>query len=193
MAIKGSGECRKRSLRIRLSSHLSVWSYLRYLYSGCMLYFFHDFYILCWKSLTGTTDHKLSFFVLWFKSYRPCRERALYFSSGVVGWCKGVMYLVSPGRPTDIGLQLGKACFVVGILCHLGIQMILAYSWARPAILIVGKGRGGMFLFLLFLPFHSCFSFFPVPLFHLFYYLFYLFSPFFWEATQNDPQGLMCH
>ena len=30
---------------------------------------------------------------------------------GVVGWCEGVMYLVSPGRPTDIGLQLGKACY----------------------------------------------------------------------------------
>ena len=31
--------------------------------------------------------------------------------AGVVGWCEGVMYLVSPGRPTDIGLQLGKACY----------------------------------------------------------------------------------
>ena len=41
------------------------------------------------------------------------------------------MYLTSLGRPTDIGLQLGKAC------------------------LVAGKGRGGMFLFLLFLYFHS--------------------------------------
>ena len=78
------------------------------------------------------------------------------------------------------------------ILCHRGVQLILAYSWARPAILVVGKGRGGMFLFLLFLPFHSCSSFFPFPLFHLFYYLFFLFSPFLWETTQNDPQGLTC-
>ena len=29
----------------------------------------------------------------------------------VVGWCEGVMYLTSLGRPTDIGLQLGKACY----------------------------------------------------------------------------------
>ena len=29
----------------------------------------------------------------------------------VVGWCEGVVYLTSPGRPTDIGLQLGKACY----------------------------------------------------------------------------------
>ena len=46
------------------------------------------------------------------------------------------------------------------ILHHWGIQLILAYSWARPTILIVGKDRGGIsissvsslsFLFL-FLP-----------------------------------------
>ena len=29
----------------------------------------------------------------------------------VVGWCKGVVYLKSLRRPTDIGLQLGKACY----------------------------------------------------------------------------------
>ena len=81
---------------------------------------------------------------------------------------------------------------VLCILHHRGVQLILAYSWARPAILVVGKGRGGMFLFLLFLHFHSCSSFFPVPLFYLFYCLFYLFSPFLWETTQNDPQGLTC-
>ena len=78
------------------------------------------------------------------------------------------------------------------ILGHLGVQLILAYSWARPVILVAGKVRWGIFLFLLFLHFHSCSSFFPVPLFHLFYYLFYHLSPFFWETTQNDPQGLTC-
>ena len=45
---------------------------------------------------------------------------------------------------------------------HRGVQLILAYSWARPVILVAGKGRRGMFLFLLFLHFHSCSSFFPV-------------------------------
>ena len=151
------------------------------------------------------------------------------------------------------------------ILRHRGVQLILAYSWAKPAILLAGKGRGAMFLFLLFL------YFIPVPisylsLFHLLYYLclfspflcFLLFlhfhflllpcpsflslffissaissslslsfissttsslfslslgddtkwltrvdmslnpntinrSPFLWETTQNDPQGLTCH
>ena len=30
---------------------------------------------------------------------------------GLVGWGKGVLYLALPGRPTDIGLLLGKACY----------------------------------------------------------------------------------
>ena len=33
------------------------------------------------------------------------------WGGGMVGWCQGVMYLMSPGRPTDIGLQLSKACY----------------------------------------------------------------------------------
>ena len=67
---------------------------------------------------------------------------------------------------------------VLCIFCHRGIQLILAYGWARFAILVAGKGREVMFLFLLFLHFHSCSSFFPVPLFHLLCYLLCLFSPF---------------
>ena len=99
---------------------------------------------------------------------KQCRSR----SAGFWGWLGGAKVLC--------------------ILHHWGVQLILAYSWARPAILVVGKGRGGMFLFLPFLHFLSCSSFFPVPLFHLLYSLFYLFSPFLWETTQNDPQGLTC-
>ena len=62
------------------------------------------------------------------------------------------------------------------VFCHQGVQLILAYSWARPAILAAFKGRGRMFLFLLFLHFLSFLSFSPVPLFHLLCYLFYLSS-----------------
>ena len=32
------------------------------------------------------------------------------------------------------------------ILCHWGVQLILAYSWARPAILVAGKGRRNVFI-----------------------------------------------
>ena len=73
------------------------------------------------------------------------------------------------------------------ILRHRGIQLILAYSWARLAIFVAGKGWWECFFFFCFFPFcHSCSSFFPVLLFHLLYYFFYLFSPFLWETTQND-------
>ena len=101
---------------------------------------------------------------------------------------------ISVAKPQKFGNKRGWSggAKVLCILHHWGVQLILAYSWARPAILVVGKGRGGMFLFLLFLHFLSCSCFFPVPLFHLLYSLFYLSSPFLWETTQNDPQGLTC-
>ena len=34
-----------------------------------------------------------------------------YCVEGVVGCGEGVVYLASLGHPTDIGLQLGKACY----------------------------------------------------------------------------------
>ena len=49
---------------------------------------------------------------------------------------------------------------------------VYMYIWGvqlRLAFLASGKGRGGMYLFLLLLS-----------------------SPFLWETTQNDPQGLAC-
>ena len=81
------------------------------------------------------------------------------------------------------------------ILDHWGVQLILAYSLVRLAVLVAGKDRVLLLLlllFLLFLHFHFCSSFFPVLLFHLFNYLFYLFSSFLWETTQNYPQGFTC-
>ena len=56
-------------------------------------------------------------------------------SRGVIGCGKGVMYL-----------------------SHGGVQLRLAYSWARPAILVAGKGRGECLYFFCF------FTFIPVPL-----------------------------
>ena len=35
----------------------------------------------------------------------------LIFSSPELKGCEGVVYLMSPGRSADIGLQLGKACY----------------------------------------------------------------------------------
>ena len=78
------------------------------------------------------------------------------------------------------------------IVRHRCMQLILAYNLARPAILVAGKGRGEILIFLLFLHFHSCSSFFPVPPIHIVFCHFYVFSPFLWETSQNDSQGLTC-
>ena len=89
-----------------------------------------------------------------------------------MGWGNKSLFATSGSGGGQVGAKV--SC----ILRHRGVQLLLAYSWASTAILVAGKGREGMFLFLQFLHFHSRSSFFPVPLFHLFYYLFYLFSPF---------------
>ena len=64
---------------------------------------------------------------------------------------------------------------VLCILHHRGVHLKLAYSWARPAILVAGKGRGGSFSSVSSLSF--LFLFLPCSSLHL-YYLFYLFFPF---------------
>ena len=79
---------------------------------------------ICWINVTPgilvpcdpMNDHllylghcDLYFMLQWF-----CLLFLLLFHvelSGVVGWCEGAVYLTSLGRPTDIGLQLGKACY----------------------------------------------------------------------------------
>ena len=50
------------------------------------LIFFMIFTFFVENHLLGNT--KLSFLVLWFKSYRPCRERALHFSLFLHSWLK---------------------------------------------------------------------------------------------------------
>ena len=48
-----------------------------------------------------------------FAFYRNLVKCIIFYHNhlGVVGWCEGAVYLISLGRPTDIGLQLGKACY----------------------------------------------------------------------------------
>ena len=47
------------------------------------------------------------------------------------------------------------------ILRHWGVQLIIAYTWARLATLVAGKGRGECFYFFCFI------TFIPVPLSNL--------------------------
>ena len=145
------------------------------------------------KSRSGCASVQSGYFLFfdiyysihWFRKWQKRAQIRL------IRFCIGCKLHKGPNCALHIIWWSGGAK-VLCILHHRGVQLILAYNWARPAILVVGKGRGGMFLFLLFLHFLSCSSFFPVPLFHLLYSLFYLFSLFLWETTQNDPQGLTC-
>ena len=57
----------------------------------------------------------------------------LYQQSGLSDWLT-----IRNGH----GGWLGEAK-VSCILHHQGVQLILAYSWARPVVLAAGKGRGG--------------------------------------------------
>ena len=85
-----------------------------------------------------------------------------------------------------VGVRGGGGCVakVPCILHYWIVHLILAYSWARLAIIVAGKGSEECFYFFCFFPF------IPVPSdFHL---LYYLFSPFLLETTQNDPQRLTC-
>ena len=94
----------------------------------------------------------------------------------VVGWGKDVVYLASPG-----------------------VQLILAYSWARPAVLAAGKVEGDCFYFFCFFTIiHFHLSIVPSlssPLLSLLSLFSLSLSPFLWETTnkiQNEPQMLTC-
>ena len=50
------------------------------------------------------------------------------------------------------GVGVSGVAMVLCILCHWGVQPILAYSWARPAILVTGKVEGECFYFFTFIP-----------------------------------------
>ena len=85
-------------------------------------------------------------------------------------------YLLKLWMRTNFIWELGEPKVSCN-LRHRGVQLRLAFSWTRHAILAAGKGRGGCFYFFCFLTFiHLPFS--PVPLFHPLSYLFYLSSPF---------------
>ena len=78
--------------------HIQDWQlWLSYFWSSSPLFYLKDFVSSVIWMPVGFND-------TWLKCRTGSDDR-------VVGWCEGVLYLTSPGRPTDIGLQLGKACY----------------------------------------------------------------------------------
>ena len=53
--------------------------------------------------------------ISWSSYYCRVKETKIFLTGwgwmGVIGCGDGVVYLTSLGHPTDIGLQLGKACY----------------------------------------------------------------------------------
>ena len=66
-------------------------------------------------------------------------------------------FLISP-KPYGVFKGWSGGAKVSGISRHRGVQLILAYDWARPAILVAGKDIGECFHFFCF------FTFTPLPL-----------------------------
>ena len=83
----------------------------------------HDWNIVD-RTIT-VTKHRfmISSNVSFLKWIDKCECDTLSGEVGVIGWGKGVVYLMSPGRPTEIG-----------------------YSWARPAILAEVRVEGNLFI-----------------------------------------------
>ena len=129
----------------------------------------------------GTTLLVSSFFFFFFFFFTGFHH--FYLENGfmgglyfVTGGLFGIGWLVDLARIPSLVKEANLREPVQKQVGHPGVQLRLAYSWARPVILVAGKGRKGMYLFLLFLLVHSCSSFFPVPPFYL---LYYIFCPFF--------------
>ena len=112
-------------------------------------------------------NNKTKIFKIQHEFSDRCSKHGIYTLPGrVVGWGKSVVCLTSPG-----------------------VQLIFAYSWARPAILAEGKGRGGN----VFISSVSLLSFIflsPLSLSFISSTVSYLSSPFFWETTQKWPTSV---
>ena len=69
----------------------------------------HFYYILVYALYFHETSHKCK--ALWDDLQNTWIVTLVCL--GVVGWCEGakVLCILHHGRPTDIGLQLGKACY----------------------------------------------------------------------------------
>ena len=83
------------------------------------------------------------------------------------------------------GVGWSGSAKVLCILCHRGVQLILAYSWARPAILVADKGKGGDAFISSFSSLSFLFLFLPCPsLSSLLLSLLSLFSLSLWDDTK---------
>ena len=89
------------------------------------------------------TRMNFDLFMVWSNLYPSCCGNTGRSCTAFA--CSSCFSQVSESWPIGLLGWLGEAK-VLCILCHQGVQLVLAYSWARPAILVAGKGTGGRFL-----------------------------------------------
>ena len=67
----------------------------------------HVYFMITYDYLPRVTLFRVGEYITVYVSSLHDLQR----NEGVVGCGEGVVYLTSVGRPTDIGLQLGKVCY----------------------------------------------------------------------------------
>ena len=110
---------------------------------------------VCWTSFSECNGLILCSDHMLLAEHHSVNIVAVMFRPHAIGWTSFSEYN---------GFYIQTTCYLLGrscgakvmcILRHWGVQLILAYSWARPAVLVAGKGRGGIF----FISFVSSLSF----------------------------------
>ena len=73
----------------------------KYILVFCCFFFFF-FFVRCIRTATKGRFHACK------SGLSPHPTICFTPVVGMVGWCEGVVYLTSPGRPTDIGFKVGQ-------------------------------------------------------------------------------------
>ena len=126
----------------------------------CLNSFYLPFPKFTIAALLGDSSHLLGYII-----YKLCHilQSLICLLRSVCPILGSVWYLYQPVHSQYILYLCLISAKVLCILHHRGVQLILAYSWARPAILVVGKGRGGMFFISSVSSLSFLFLFLPCP------------------------------
>ena len=151
---------KRKKILVRASSAESIYWSERFLLKV--------YIVICYFSLIIFSTIKLTSLSASWAVLAILDSTARQYSALTLGniWCPSICPSICPSMRVSWRQQ--------------GVQLILAYNWARPAILVAGKGRGRMYFFVSSLSF--LFLFLPCP--SLSFPLLSLFSLFLGDDTK---------
>ena len=153
-----------------------------HIFSHCcsfIIWRFHHQQNIGWKSNANRIILYMYLCIISRNTEGPVRQQLNYSK------CPEIAYTKVSGQMKGLLGEAKVSC----ILRHRGIQLRLAYTVGQGLLSLQQvRIEGEYFYFFCFFTFIH-FPLSPIPFFHL---LYYLSSPFLWETTQNDPQGLTC-